>query len=75
MPIYRFKCPECKDEIEELMKFDDPNPQCILCSAKVRGSSCHTKKVYMEKLFPTNTDFRLKGNGWSKDLYHKPNKK
>ena len=62
MPIYQFKCPDCGYEVEELMKFDDPNPICD----KHKFTKICPK---MEKIFPTGTNFKLKGECWEKDGY------
>ena len=32
MPIYEYKCPCCGKEIELLQNYDDPEPDCDLCS-------------------------------------------
>jgi len=76
MPIYQFKCPECGHEAEELMKHDDATLECTLCTARVRWTSkkWSTKKVVMDKVFPTGTSFELKGTGWYKDGYTKTKK-
>ena len=51
MPLYEYKCPNCNREVERLVHFDDDNPMCD-CGA------------IMRKQIPSNTHFRLKGEGW-----------
>ena len=59
MPIYTYRCQECKAEIEELQKMDAPAPkQCPKCKAK--GS--------LEKTMGLSS-FQLKGGGWAEDGY------
>jgi len=58
MPIYLWKCPQCGQEKEKIMKINDSSLVCEKC------------KVNMEKqigLF----GFRLKGGCWAKDGYCK----
>jgi len=59
MPIYTYRCRQCKAEIEEIQKFDDPAPEvCPHCKAK--GTLERTLGV---------SNFQLKGSGWAKDGY------
>ncbi len=59
MPIYDFKCPKCGEEIKDaVVRVDEngkmpPSPYCPKC--------CET----MERVFPTNTSFQLRGSGWT----------
>ena len=57
MPIYEFKCSDCEQIFEELMKFDDSIPQCIECASD-----------NVERLISKNS-FHLKGIGWYKTDY------
>lgn len=59
MPLYTYRCRQCKAEIEEIQKFDDPAPEaCPKCKAK--GTLERTLAV---------SNFQLKGSGWAKDGY------
>lgn len=59
MPVYTYRCRECKCEMEELQKMDDePPPRCPACEAE--GT--------LERILaPCN--FELVGSGWAKDGY------
>jgi len=35
MPIYDFKCPECKEKTEELVKADE-KPKCKKCKVELK---------------------------------------
>lgn len=52
MPIYQFKCPECKGNMERLQKSSDAAPECPQCD------------VPMEKQVTAPGGFDLRGNGW-----------
>jgi len=56
MPIYEYKCKECEIVFEELMRFDDPDPECPECGSEV------------EKLI-SKSSFILTGTGWYKTDY------
>ena len=58
MPIYEYRCEDCKKTFEVIQKFsDDPIEKCAHCSgAKV------------EKLI-SQSSFVLKGGGWYQDGY------
>jgi len=59
MPIYTYRCRECKKELEEIQKFSDPPPEkCPKCEAK--GSLERTMGL---------SSFQLKGGGWASDGY------
>jgi len=59
MPIYTYKCRECKDESEELQKMDATPPKaCSKCKAK--GSLERTMGL---------SNFQLVGGGWESDGY------
>ena len=58
MPIYEYKCKECKTEKEELQQLNDPPPKCEKC-----------KKEMVKQI--SRMDFQLKGGGWYKDGYQK----
>lgn len=53
MPFYDFKCKKCEHVFDDMVKFDDPNPVCVKCSAET------------ERLIG-GSNFQLKGNGWYK---------
>lgn len=59
MPIYTYRCQECKVEIEELQKISDPAP--AVCP------KCSTKDSLERTIGASN--FQLKGSGWAKDGY------
>lgn len=59
MPLYTYFCQNCKAEIEEIQKFNDPAPEtCPNCQAT--GTLERTLGV---------SNFQLKGSGWAKDGY------
>lgn len=58
MPIYDFECEKCSKIIEVTQGFNDDPPKC--------NCGGHTKK-----LITGNSSFKLKGEGWFKDLYSK----
>jgi len=59
MPIYVYKCGECKEEVEEIQKVNDPPPEeCPACQRK--GTLSKTMGV---------SNFQLVGSGWAKDGY------
>jgi len=59
MPIYVYSCGECKEEVEEIQKIDDPPPEeCPKCGKK--GTLRKTMGV---------SNFQLVGSGWAKDGY------
>ena len=52
MPIYEYKCLKCRDEFEEMQKFNDsPLKRCPTCSGPV-------------KRLISRSSFQLKGSGW-----------
>ncbi len=54
MPIYEFRCSQCGQDLELLMKFSDPHPtQC---------PTCHQDGTLTKRI--SQTSFVLKGNGW-----------
>ncbi len=58
MPIYEYRCADCKKTFEVIQKFsDDPIKKCEHCSG--------TK---VEKLI-SQSSFVLKGGGWYQDGY------
>jgi putative FmdB family regulatory protein len=63
MPLYEYKCNECKVTFEVLQKINaDPLEKCIHCNGKV------------EKLISASS-FQLKGSGWYiTDYKNKPPK-
>jgi putative FmdB family regulatory protein len=59
MPIYEYRCTECRTIIEEIQKFsDEPLTDCKECD--ITGT--------LEKII-TGTHFSLKGDCWYKDGY------
>lgn len=59
MPIYTYRCRECKAEVEEIQKLGaDPPPECPKCGAK----GCLDKTLGL-------SNFQLVGSGWEKDGY------
>jgi putative FmdB family regulatory protein len=62
MPTYEYKCTSCLVEIEiEHSIKDEPLKKCRDCG---RDS--------LQRLISCGTNFSLKGGGWYKDLYSKP---
>ncbi|OGQ53119.1 MAG: hypothetical protein A3J24_04140 [Deltaproteobacteria bacterium RIFCSPLOWO2_02_FULL_53_8] len=60
MPIYEYRCNDCKAVFEEIQKFsDEPIKVCALCSGK-----------NVEKLI-SQSSFVLKGTGWYATDYAK----
>lgn len=52
MPLYEYRCDECKNTFEVLQKMNaEPLKKCLYCSGNV------------EKLISTSS-FQLKGSGW-----------
>jgi len=63
MPIYEYKCEECKKQIELFQKISDPPAEKCGCGGKLK------------KLI-SNSSFILKGTGWYKtDYKDKPKSK
>lgn len=52
MPIYRYRCSQCKASREVMAKMSDPAPACVEC-----GATPMVKSV-------ARTAFQLKGGGW-----------
>ena len=59
MPLYDFKCTECEHVFEIIQKYTDPHPKCEECGEP-------TIRII------SSTSFALKGDGWYKDGYTKP---
>jgi len=60
MPTYEYRCSKCKKEFEVVQRItDDPLKKCTECGGPV------------ERLIAA-TNFILKGNGWYKSDYAKP---
>ena len=57
MPIYEYRCEQCRYEFEELVGFSEPPPKC---------PKCDSEKV--NRLLSTPR-FSLKGDGWYSDHY------
>ncbi len=63
MPIYEFKCYNCKKQFEIMLKFNDEFPKkCPDCEGEIK------------KLI-SNTSFILKGTGWYVTDYASPDRK
>jgi putative FmdB family regulatory protein len=45
MPIYEYRCIECGDEFEEILKIGDPNPVCKNCNGKTEKLVSHCSGV------------------------------
>jgi len=60
MPLYDFQCIDCEYIFEIRQEYSDLSPHCEKCNGPT------------ERLI-TNTSFILKGDGWYKDGYSKPN--
>jgi putative FmdB family regulatory protein len=58
MPLYEYKCCECKHIFDEIQGMKEPNPACPECKGKTERQM-------------SSTSFRLKGGGWEKDGYQK----
>ncbi len=59
MPIYEYKCNDCKKVIEIHQNINDPEKTiCPYCNGKI-------------KRIMSYTSFVLKGNGWANDGYSK----
>jgi putative FmdB family regulatory protein len=62
VPIYLYKCPTCKHQIEILRSINAPGtPECTECSRV-------GLEVEMEKQ-PVVTHVHFAGKGWAKDGY------
>lgn len=59
MPIKEFKCLECGEEVEEIVKSEVDAIVCTNCES------------IMQAVFPTKTTFSLKGGGWASPSGHK----
>ena len=76
MPIYVYKCPECKYVDELIQQYSKQEvPYCSRCGESYLDIDIPAP--LMERVFcATGTSFRLKGHGWEKDGYSsKPPKK
>lgn len=64
MPIYEYRCAECRHELEKLQKISDPPlVDCPACG-----------KPALQKLVSA-AGFRLKGSGWYETDFKKDRKK
>ena len=63
MPAYEYECKDCGGHFEEIQKFsDDPLTKCEECGGR------------LEKMISLSS-FHLKGTGWYKTDYAKPEAK
>jgi len=62
MPTYQYHCETCDTYFEYFKSMNADKPNCIVCNSEI------TKQVI------TGISFILKGGGWAKDLYERPNK-
>jgi putative FmdB family regulatory protein len=66
MPIYAYKCQDCKKTFEEFflsfsaVEKEEPTLKCPHCGSEKK-----------EKQIAGGTNFQLKGRGWAKDRYSK----
>ena len=65
MPIYTFKCSECKKTIELLQSFNDLNPLC----------NCSDSEILMTRLVPKTGRPKFSGSGFYETDYKKSSKK
>jgi len=63
MPIYEYACIECKLEFEQVLKVNDPAPECPDCE-----NPNTEKKISLGA-------FHLQGKGWYADGYAGPSNK
>lgn len=54
MPIYEYVCNACGERQEHIVKNDKAEVSCKKCGTD-----------NMNRLFPTGTNFKLMGRGWS----------
>lgn len=59
MPIFTYACPNCRFELDQLQKRDEPAPRCPEC-----------KEAIMERTIGLS-HFRLRGPGWTGSNYSK----
>jgi len=64
MPIYTYKCPECKNTKDVLCKINDDAPFCKSCSKPVPR-----KYVKMERVFGKTGKPQFKGSGFYETDY------
>ncbi len=54
MPIYQYKCPECKQMMNKIQSFSaEKTIECDTCSAIAK------------RILPTSFTVRFKGDGWA----------
>jgi|TARA_Y100000310_G_scaffold58705_1_gene54038 putative FmdB family regulatory protein len=70
MPIYEWHCTNCGTEKETLQSMNDPAPLCPKCCYNPDRQGKHER---MKKKI-SKSGFKLKGGGWFKDGYSKPQK-
>ena len=66
MPIYEYGCKECGHTFTEWSAMDDRKVPCLYPCPKCDQKDCIN-------ILLGNTSFVLKGGGWYKDGYSKPN--
>ena len=73
MPLYEYECTRCGNKFEKIVKFDTPNPLCILALKTNRPNVLERCDGETKKLI-SKSNFQLKGQGWHKDGYTKTTK-
>lgn len=58
MPLYEYRCKNCKHTIEKMQKISAPPPECPKCEGET------SRQIGL-------SSFRLKGPGWESDGYQK----
>lgn len=61
MPIYEYKCVECGQVVEVLVRSSDKREEAVVCTK----SEC----AGQAKRILSRTTFALKGGGWASDGY------
>ena len=72
MPLYEYECTKCGHKFEKIVKFDSPNPICIIALPTEHEKMLERCDGETKKLI-SKSNFQLKGEGWYKDGYTKTN--